>query len=111
MILLHGALGAAGQFAAFASHFPSGSTHTFDFVGHGADAPPDGPLTIPRLAAQLESYVEAHSLHGSACFGYSMGGYVALLLTATRPGLLGPVTTFATKFDWTAESAAREALQ
>lgn len=111
MILLHGALGAAGQLAALSSHFPSGTAHTFDFVGHGALAPPDEPLTIPRLAAQLEAFVEAKGLHGSPCFGYSMGGYVALFVASTRPGLLGPVTTLATKFDWTPESAAKETIQ
>lgn len=111
MILLHGALGAAAQLAELSAHFDTGTAHTFNFVGHGAAAPPDGPLTIERLAAQLEEYVETHGLHGSSCFGYSMGGYVALVAAATRPGLLGPVTTFATKFDWTPEAAAKEAAQ
>ncbi len=111
MILLHGALGAAEQLAALSSHVPSGTAHTFDFIGHGALAPPGEPLTIPRLAAQLEEFVQAHGLHGSPCFGNSMGGYVALLVASRRPGLLGPITTFATKFDWTPESAAKETMQ
>lgn len=111
MILLHGALGAAEQFAALSSHFPSGMAHTFDFIGHGALAPPSEPLTVQRLAAQLEEFVEANGLQGSPCFGYSMGGYVALLVASTRPGLLGPITTFATKFDWTPESAAELTMQ
>jgi pimeloyl-ACP methyl ester carboxylesterase len=40
-----------------------------------------------------------------------MGGYVALFVAATRPGLLGPVTTLATKLAWTPESAGKEATQ
>jgi pimeloyl-ACP methyl ester carboxylesterase len=111
MILLHGALGAAAQFAELSSRFEAGSAHTFDFAGHGADAPPNGPLTVERLAAQLEEYVEARALRGSPCFGYSMGGYVALVVAATSPGLLGPVTTFATKLAWTPEAAGKESAQ
>jgi pimeloyl-ACP methyl ester carboxylesterase len=111
MILLHGALGAAAQLADLSSHFAAGTSHTFDFAGHGAHAPPDGHFGIAGLAEQLEQYVDGHGLRGSPCFGYSMGGYVALFVAATRPGLLGPVTTFATKLAWTPESAAKEATQ
>lgn len=41
-------------------------------------------------------------------FGYSMGGYVALLLAAMRPLRVEAVATLGTKFDWTPETAAKE---
>jgi esterase len=44
-------------------------------------------------------------------FGYSMGGYVALHLAATRPDLVASVVTLGTKLAWSPEVAERELRQ
>jgi pimeloyl-ACP methyl ester carboxylesterase len=44
----------------------------------------------------------------AAVFGYSMGGYVALLLAAESPELVTSVATLGTKLAWTPDVAARE---
>ena len=41
-------------------------------------------------------------------FGYSMGGYAALLLAARQPANVAGVVTLATKFAWSPETAASE---
>ena len=112
MRLLHGALGAAEQFDLLVSrHGAGGKVHRFDFHGHGDATLPAGPLTIESLTSQLVDFVELRGLRGVPCFGYSMGGYVALVAAAGYPGLLGSVTTLATKLAWTPETAAREVAQ
>src|SRR5512139_749740 len=112
MLLLHGALGTASQFDGLRERLVApGGVNTLDFLGHGAASLPDGPLTTEALVEQVVTFVEARALRGTPCFGYSMGGYVALLIAATRPGILGRVTTLATKVAWSPEIASREAAQ
>jgi pimeloyl-ACP methyl ester carboxylesterase len=77
------------------------------FPGHAGEQP-DGAFSIAAFASWLLTYMEAQSLSRPFVFGYSMGGYVALLAELQRPGLFAGIATLATKFAWTAESAAKE---
>lgn len=82
---------------------------TLEFPGHGAT-----PLEHDN-AFRLPNFVDAMSAAVSAMpsppivFGYSMGGYIALALAAREPLALAGVVTYGTKFEWTPESAARDA--
>jgi pimeloyl-ACP methyl ester carboxylesterase len=112
MLLLHGALGAASQFEPLRNALPDTlSVHAPDFMGHGSRALPGSPFSILRLVDQVVELIESQGLQGTPCFGYSMGGYVALVIAATRPGLLGQVTTLATRFAWSPDVTAREMAQ
>ncbi len=110
LLLLHGALGAASQFAPllplleerFALHAPN-------FPGHGGEAISSEPFSIARFSEYLRSYIDEQGLRGADVFGYSMGGYVALHCALHAPGSLGRIMTLATKFDWNPDSASREA--
>jgi len=108
LILLHGALGSPSQFkplaAALSQHY---EVHCPPFPGHAGLPPRD--FSMEGFAEDLERYISEKGLERPAVFGYSMGGYAALLLALHRPGLLERVCTLATKFQWNPESAAREA--
>lgn len=111
IILLHGAIGAADQLQGLADVLKQEGfdVYTPNFSGHGqAPFNPEG-FGIDVFAGELQQYILSNKLETPAVFGYSMGGYVALHLAAKQPGLLGPIATLATKFNWTPETAAKEA--
>lgn len=109
LLLLHGALGSAAQLAPLASALaPRFTCHAIDFIGHGA-TPLTGPLSVERLVEQVAEYVTTHALAPVNVFGYSLGGYVALQLAATRPTLVRAVATLGTKLEWTPKVAERMA--
>ena len=100
VLLLHGALGSAAQLAPFAAAMsPWSDAHAIDFIGHGP-ATLTGPLQMERLVEQVADHVTANGLAPASLFGYSMGGYVALVLAATRPELVRAVATLGTKLEW-----------
>lgn len=53
-------------------------------------------------------FLEEHHIQSTHIFGYSMGGYVALNLALHHPQRVKSIYTLATKFDWSAEAAAKE---
>ena len=81
------------------------TVHLLDFAGHGPAPGPAGPLTIELLADQVAACVAERSLAPARIFGYSLGGYVALHLAATRPALVSRVQTLGTKLAWSPEVA------
>lgn len=109
LLLLHGALGAAGQFAdlqqALAADF---QLHTLSFAGHGGNPLPESGLSIALFAQELLDYMDAYDLYDAPVFGYSMGGYVAMHLMKEHPGRISKLVTLATKFHWDPETAERE---
>ncbi len=109
LLLLHGAIGAADQLQplaeALSNHY---EVHRFSFSGHGGKEIPKAGLSIALFANELRDYIETHGLQGAPVFGYSMGGYVALYLAKTQPGLISKIITLATKFEWNGEIAERE---
>ena len=108
LILLHGALGAKTQFANLSGKLDTDfNIHIFDFFGHGT-CPPEEVFSIEAFAAQLQIFIEQNQLTKPHIFGYSMGGYVALLLAASGYKNIGSIFTLATKFDWSPESAEEE---
>lgn len=64
---------------------------------------------MPQMAEALVWFVKERRLEGARVFGYSMGGYAALWAASQNPGLFSEIRTLGTKFDWTPESAQREA--
>lgn len=109
IILLHGAIGATDQMESLAIALEQKQVrvHRFSFSGHG-NVPFRDQFGIEQFAAELEEFIQAHSLEKPAVFGYSMGGYVALYVAKEKPQLLGAVITLGTKFAWSPEIAAKE---
>jgi pimeloyl-ACP methyl ester carboxylesterase len=117
ILLLHGALGARDTLRpierALTPLLTAGTpVHVHEFAGHGAtpdpDAAPDAPYDVARLAAGVLDAMDRDGLDRATLFGYSLGGYVALLLAAQHPARVRAVTTLATKLAWTPEGAVRE---
>lgn len=108
LLLLHGALGAADQMAPLVTLLqPHFATVSLSLPGHG-DAADRGPFRIPTFTGALVEWLDAEQSGPVDCFGYSMGGYVALDTARTRPDLVRSVATLGTKFAWTLETARRE---
>lgn len=88
----------------FSSSF---EVHHPNWPGHG-----DSPLVTYKY--DVSSYVQflltyIESLQNTVyVFGYSMGGYIALMAALEKPDLFKKIITLATKLDWSPESAARE---
>lgn len=110
LLLLHGALGAQAQFDQLAArlepHFSS--VHRFDFEGHGAASRPDRPFRMEHFVENVLAYLAAHGLPAIDVFGYSLGGYVAMLLARQHPAQVKRLATLGTKYLWDVEDAARE---
>ena len=108
LLLLHGALGAAEQFQPMTPLLSGDSDlHAFDLPGHGASQT-DAPFRIETFAAAALDYLDSHGIGQCDIFGYSMGGYVALLLAHQHPDRVRRVITLGTRFPWSPEVAERE---
>ncbi len=110
IILLHGAIGAKDQLQPLSKTLTAKGfeVHTFSFSGHG-QMPFATDFGITQFATELAQFIEDKKLNAANIFGYSMGGFVALYLAAQKPNLIARIATLATKFDWTLESATKEA--
>ncbi|MGZ8470602.1 MAG: alpha/beta fold hydrolase [Gemmatirosa sp.] len=117
ILLLHGALGARDTLRpierALTPLLPAGTAvHAHEFPGHGTTPDPeaasDTPYDVARLASGVLDAMDRDGVDHATIFGYSMGGYVALLLAAQHPARVRAVVTLATKLAWTPEGAARE---
>lgn len=107
VLLLHGALGSAAQFDPLLERLQSEGheARSLSFPGHGGRAS-EGPFSMDQFVdAVLRDTDPATPLR---IFGYSMGGYAALLLAARHADRVAGVATLGTKFDWTPETAAAE---
>ncbi|GAB2940983.1 hypothetical protein GCM10027048_01760 [Hymenobacter coalescens] len=109
LLLLHGALASAGQLQPLAERLAADfDVHTFSFGGHGGQPLDAARFTMTHFAAEVTYYLAEHQLEAVHVFGYSMGGYAAVLSAATDPGRIRSITTLGTKFDWSPETAAAE---
>ena len=110
LVLLHGALGAAGQLDPLTDVLrQSFRVHQLDFEGHASAPPRDRPFRMEYFAENVIELLDRNGIGSAAFFGYSMGGYVALYLAAERSELVERVATLGTKFRWDPQTAAREA--
>ena len=108
LILLHGALGSENQFIQLqeflSNHF---SVYTFNFEGHGGRQSNEA-YSMKLFSQNIQDFMTENGLEQSHFFGYSMGGYVALVLAKKHPEKVGKIMTLGTKFDWTPETSAKE---
>jgi len=109
LILLHGALGSAAQLKGLLpelrDHF---DVHVPILPGHGGKAIPEAGYSFVAFADFVLSYMDEQSIEKADFFGYSLGGYLALILAGKAPDRVGRIITLGTKFDWNTLSASRE---
>jgi pimeloyl-ACP methyl ester carboxylesterase len=107
LLCLHGALGSAAQLqAALAPLAAHVNLLFFDFPGHGSRSAE--PLTLAGCIAATREFILENQLVGTTIFGYSMGGYMALLLAKQYPELVGQIITLGTKLAWNPHFSAEE---
>lgn len=61
---------------------------TFDNRGAGDSDKPDGPYTVPMMAADTAGLLDALSIQRAYVLGHSLGGFIAQELAITRPDLV-----------------------
>ena len=71
---------------------------TFDNRGAGETDKPDGPYTVPMLAADTAGLLQALGIEGAYVLGHSLGGFIAQDLIVTRPELVGKLILASTNY-------------
>lgn len=105
LLLLHGALGSAQQMLSLQERI--GGT-AIDLSGHGARASEHSRMSFDAFVSDIEAAFGEQGWSQADLFGYSMGGYAALLFAARHPARVRSVVTLGTKYLWTDEGLARE---
>jgi pimeloyl-ACP methyl ester carboxylesterase len=109
LLLLHGALATEAQLKPLARELSAFyHVHTFSFGGHAGQPLDTATFSMPDFAQQVTQYIEAQGLTAAHLFGYSMGGYAALVAALAMPTVIRSVTTLGTKLDWSPATAALE---
>lgn len=85
-----------------------GGTHIVELEGHGSTPISGDRYEMTRFAQNVRDSMQRAGIERADIFGYSMGGYVALLLAAESPERVTSVTTLGTKLAWSPEVAAKE---
>lgn len=106
LVLVHGALGASEQLEPLRAILARDHDVTLvELEGHGSSAAAGSDYTMRRFVENIRTHLRDET----AIFGYSMGGYAALLLAAEEPVRVTRVITLGTKLAWTPEVAVKEA--
>lgn len=105
LLLLHGALGTSAQMDPLRQRVGGVS---IDLTGHGTRAHEHSGMGFDAFVADIEETYHAHGWQQAHLFGYSMGGYAALLFAARYPNRVLSVVTLGTKYLWTPEGLQKE---
>lgn len=111
IVLLHGALGAGKQLQPIAEALKERTDRPvliYNFKGHGGEEVPSAGFEMGQLAKQFGLWLSENNILGADIFGYSMGGYVALLTVQKSPERIRHILTLGTKFSWSPEGAKKE---
>lgn len=109
LILLHGALADHRQFRELEPLLNDRyRIHSPNFSGHGQTEASSTSFSAAEFADELLKYMDQAGIEQARVFGYSMGGYVALIAALNQPERFHSVFTLATKYNWTPESVAQE---
>lgn len=79
-----------------------------DLPEHGKRAGEGASFSMAGFVADLDAVLQRADA-GLNLFGYSMGGYVALLYAAMKPEKVGRIFTLGVKLDWTPEGGQKAA--
>ncbi|GAB4231815.1 MAG: hypothetical protein Tsb0034_04310 [Ekhidna sp.] len=106
--LLHGALGDATQLLPLKENLsPFFEVKVLEFDGHGQTSHQSDAFSVDGFVGQLKDFLLKMN-EPSHLFGYSMGGFVALLAAAEGNSKIKSITTLGTKMKWNQEIAAGE---
>ncbi|MEO8587755.1 MAG: alpha/beta fold hydrolase [Flavobacteriales bacterium] len=105
LLLLHGALGSARQLELLQQRVGG---LAIDLSGHGAREIPARGIRFEQFITDIDVAYAEHGWSNADLFGYSMGGYAALLYAAKHPERVRSVVTVGTKLLWTEEGLQKE---
>ncbi|QQR86127.1 MAG: alpha/beta fold hydrolase [Flavobacteriales bacterium] len=105
LLLLHGALGTTAQLEPLKQRVGGTAIH---FTGHGTRAHEHASMSFDAFVSDIEEAYDANGWQRAHLFGYSMGGYAALLFAAKHPERVLSVVTLGTKYLWTPEGLQKE---
>lgn len=109
ILFLHGALASKQQFDSLLPLLPSEHNyHTLNFSGHGGSFFPSNGISFQAFVQDILSYLDSKKIVKINLFGYSMGGYAALLFAAKYPERVEKIMTLNVKFKWDLESTMKE---
>lgn len=107
LVIIHGAIGATDQMIPLGDLLKEEfNVHYLEFSGHGLKADVDSSFTMQAFQDELKAFID--DLGNAHVFGYSMGGFVALLLASTSYSKITSITTLGTKMKWNEEIAEKE---
>lgn len=108
LILIHGAIGAADQMQPMADVLKATfDIHLLELDGHGKSSGKGNAFTLNHFTNQLSTLTDAIGEEAHV-FGYSMGGFIALLQAAKPDSRIRSVFTLGTKLKWNEEIARKE---
>jgi pimeloyl-ACP methyl ester carboxylesterase len=88
VVVLHGLLGSARNWAGFAKELAGAHrVITLDLRNHGR-SPWADTMSFDEMAGDVAAFIERHDLSPAAVIGHSLGGKVAMRLALTRPQLI-----------------------
>lgn len=105
LLLLHGALGSSHQLEPLQQRVGGVA---IDLSGHGGRAIPSEGIRFEQFITDIDAAFSEHGWSSADLFGYSMGGYAALLYAAKHPERVRSVVTLGTKVVWTEEGLQKE---
>lgn len=86
VVLTHGLAGSGETWRGIVERLaPRYRVVTWDLRGHGRSAAPQGPYTIPDLAADLVTVLDGAGIDRAVVLGHSAGGVVALQFALDHP--------------------------
>ncbi|MBK9147588.1 MAG: alpha/beta fold hydrolase [Flavobacteriales bacterium] len=105
LLLLHGALGSARQLADLQQRIGG---IAIDLSGHGDRGIPSEGIRFEQFISDIDRAYKEQKWDRADLFGYSMGGYAAMLYAAQHPERVRSVVTLGTKYLWTEEGLQKE---
>lgn len=107
ILIFHGALGGAAQFASLTGFLAEKGEQieVIEFEGHG-NRPLIKSFTMDTFASNVKDALQRYDVP-PLVFGYSMGGYAALLAAIQGANPVG-IITLGTKMHWSPEISAAE---
>ncbi|HRG60218.1 MAG TPA: alpha/beta fold hydrolase [Bacteroidia bacterium] len=109
ILLIHGALGSSKIFDELKIHLShKNNVYCIDLLGYGVYSE-EKDVNVTKLCSQIIDYIEMNNLQGINVFGYSMGGYLSLMIALQRPDIFNQIITLGTKFEWSESIANKEA--
>jgi len=107
VLLLPGLLGAMSQWRPMLPALSAGHRIVLaDLRGHGASPSPAAELRPDDMAADALGLLDHLGISRAVVAGYSLGGYVGLLMALRAPERVAGVLMHGTKVYWTPEAAA-----